>query len=107
MKYNVFIISDAEEDILEIYKYIAQTESIERAESFYQNIQAQCRTLSAFPNRGHIPPELERINVYEYREIHCYPYRILYQARQSDVFIHCVLDGRRELQELLEKRLLR
>lgn len=25
----------------------------------------------------------------------------------SDVFIHCILDGRRELQELLEQRLLR
>lgn len=107
MKYKVFVVADAEEDIFEIYQYIAATESVKKAESVYQNILATCLSLSELPNRGHVPPELERINVHEYREIHCNPFRILYQIRQSEVYIHCVLDGRREVQELLEKRLLR
>jgi toxin ParE1/3/4 len=42
-----------------------------------------------------------------FREIHFKPYRIIYQIVESDVYIHAVLDGRRDLQELLEIRLLR
>jgi toxin ParE1/3/4 len=45
--------------------------------------------------------------VREYREIHFKPYRIIYQIVGRKVFIHCVLDGRRALQEVLEHRLLR
>jgi toxin ParE1/3/4 len=53
--------------------------------------------LFGMANRGHTPPELERIGIYEYREIHYKPYRIIYQIIESDVYVHCVLDGRREL----------
>ena len=35
------------------------------------------------------------------------PYRIIYQIVGRKVFIHCVLDGRRNLQDILERRLLR
>ena len=105
--YKVFIIEDAEEDILEIYDYIALTESSEVAENIHNNLRDKCLSLSDMPSRGHIPPELERISIYEYREIHYKPYRIIYQVRETGVYIHCILDGRRELQELLEKRLLR
>jgi len=34
-------------------------------------------------------------------------YRIIYEVVESNVFVHCVLDGRRSLQELLEMRLLK
>ena len=64
-------------------------------------------SLAELPNRGHIPPELDRIGVVEYREIHFKPYRIIYQVIESKVYIHCILDGRRELHELLEKRIIR
>jgi mRNA-degrading endonuclease RelE of RelBE toxin-antitoxin system len=37
-------------------------------------------SLADNPERGHIPPELERIGVYEYREIHVKVYRIIYQV---------------------------
>ena len=107
MSYEVFIIADAEQDILDIYNFIALSDSIQKAEYVYNNIQEKCLSLSELPNRGHLPPELERIGVNEYREIHFKPYRIIYQLLESNVYIHCVLDGRRELQALLEKRLLR
>ena len=107
MKYIVYLISDAEEDIIDIYDYISISDSIEKAEYLFQKIKETCLSLSGLPNRGHIPPELERIGVVEYREIHFKPYRIIYQVVESNVYIHCILDGRRELQELLEKRIIR
>jgi len=107
MTIKVNIIADAEQDIIGIYDYIATSDPIEKAEYFFQNIEKKCSSLVRLPNRGHSPPELERIGIYEYREIHFKPYRIIYQVINSNVYIHCVLDGRRELQELLERRLLR
>ncbi len=107
MTFKVYIIEDAEQDIIDIYNHIALSDSIEKAEYVLNNIEKKCSSLSKFPNRGHIPPELERIGIFEYSEIHFKPYRIIYQVVDSKVYVHCVLDGRRELQKLLENRLLR
>ena len=107
MKYRVCIISDAEEDIFSIYKYVATNDSIQKADLLLQNIEEKISNLSELANRGHTPPELEHIGIYEYREIHFKPYRVIYQIIELDVYVHCVLDGRRDLEDLLQERLLR
>ncbi|MFA6473101.1 MAG: type II toxin-antitoxin system RelE/ParE family toxin [Candidatus Latescibacterota bacterium] len=107
MRYNIYVVSDAEEDLWDIYRYVSLSDSIEKAEYLINKLQETCQYLSESPKRGHIPPELERIGVVEYREIHFKPYRIIYQIIKSNVYIHCILDGRRELQELLERRFIR
>jgi toxin ParE1/3/4 len=107
MNYKVYIISDAEEDILSIYKYVSTNDSMENAEYLLGRIEEKCISLREYTGRGHIPPELERVGVFNYREIHFKPYRIIYEVIDSNVFVHCVLDGRRSLQELLEIRLLK
>lgn len=107
MKYKVFLIADAEKDIIEIYDYISQNDSTDKTENLLQKLEETCNSLSQSPNRGHTPPELERIGIYEYQEIHYTHYRIIYQIIESSIFIHCVLDGRRNLQELLSIRILR
>ena len=107
MNFEVFIISDAEEDILKIYHYVFINDSEEKAEYLLNKIEETCLSLRKYPNRGHVLPELERIGIYTYKEIHFKPYRIIYEVTESIVYIHCVLDGRRSLQELLENKLLR
>lgn len=107
MKFSVHIIADAEQDILDIYRYVVRNDSKEKADRLLDNLEKTISKLSATPERGHYPPELERIGVREYREIFFKPYRIIYQVIKSDVYVHCVLDGRRDLQDLLEYRLLR
>lgn len=107
MNYEVLVIADAEEDLYEIYNYVAANDSINKAEYVLTKLEETCYSLSTFPNRGHLPPELERIGIYEYKEIHFKPYRIIYQITESTVYVHCVLDGRRDMQQLLQRRLLR
>ncbi|MBW1704494.1 MAG: type II toxin-antitoxin system RelE/ParE family toxin [Deltaproteobacteria bacterium] len=75
------------------------------AEKFIDQLEEVCFRLEQMSERGHIPRELERIGVNDYREILFKVYRIIYQIIGSDVFIHCILDGRRNLQELLQQRL--
>jgi len=97
MKYDVYLISDAEDDIFDIYHYIARHDSPERAESVFRKLQDTCSSLETMAMRGHAPCELDRINVHHYLEISCKPYRIIYQIIENKVFIHCILDGRRDM----------
>jgi toxin ParE1/3/4 len=107
MKFSVLLVEDAEKDLWEIYFYVAQNDSVEKADRLLDNLERAILKLETLPERGHFPPELERIGVREYREIFFKPYRIIYQVIRSEVFVHCVLDGRRDLQDLLQRRVLR
>jgi toxin ParE1/3/4 len=107
MKFSVIVLPEAEADLLEIYLYVARNDSLSRADTLLDNIENTCAGLNHSPERGHEVSELKRVHVAGFREIHFKPYRVIYQIVQNTVHIHAVLDGRRELQELLELRLLR
>jgi len=107
MKYNIFLAIDAEQDIFDIYQYIFYNDSPKNAEYVFNKIKETIDRLSEFPDRGHLPREFDKINIKDFLEIHFKPYRIIYQISEENVVVHCVLDGRRELEELLHKRLLR
>jgi len=104
---TVNLVIDAETDLFDIYLYVAQHDSVEKADRLLGNLEKTIMRLETTPLRGNYPPELERIGVYEFREIFYKPYRIIYQVVKSDVYVHCVFDGRRDLQDLLQYRLLR
>jgi toxin ParE1/3/4 len=107
MKFTVYLIEEAEADLLDIYHYVAQNDSVENADRLLDRLEDTILKLSTMPLRGHIPPELERIGVLEFREVFFKPYRIIYQIVKSNVYVHCILDGRRDLQDLLQQRVLR
>lgn len=105
--YRVHILAEAEEDVIEICRYIAANDSPERAGQILDRLEALCAGLATQPWRGHVAPELDRIGVSDYREVHFKPWRVIYQIIGLDVFVHGILDGRRNMQALLERRLLR
>lgn len=107
MSFGVFLAAEAEADVFDIYKYVLASDGRDRADHVLAKLQETSTSLTKMPGRGHIPPELERIGVRGFLEIHFKPYRIMYQIVEKNVFIHCVLDGRRALQDVLERRLLR
>ena len=107
MTYQVNIIGDAEDDLFEIYSYILEHDSRKSAEYVFSEIEKICDNLEHMPQRGHVPPELARINVVQFLELHFKPYRVIYEIEGKKVFVHCILDGRRDLQDLLARRLLR
>lgn len=106
-RYRVRITEEAEQDLIDIYRYVATHDSVEKAAYVLDQLESLCSSLAELPLRGHIPPELDRIGVRNYLEVHFKPYRVIYEVIRQDVFIHCVLDGRRDMQSLLERRLVR
>ncbi len=107
MKYRVNFVSDAEEDLLDIYKYVFLNDSEDNAEKLYSELREKCLLLQEFPERGRIPLELDLLEVSDFLEIHCKPYRIIYRIIKKEVFIFCIIDGRRDIQKLLQERFLR
>jgi toxin ParE1/3/4 len=93
--------------LFEIYKFVYLHDSEYNAERIYTKLYEKCLLLQEFPERGNIPPELNLLDVDDFLEIHCKPYRIIYRIIKKEVFVHCIIDGRRDLQKLLQERLLR
>lgn len=106
-KYNVQLDIEAEDDLFDICRYVALNDSIEQADRLFDALKRACYSLRTLPLRGHIPPELQDIGVSQFREIRFKPYRIFYSIERATVTIHSVLDGRRDMQTLLQERLLR
>jgi len=106
-RYRVRIVEDAERDLIDIYHYVELNDSPENAVYILEQLESLCLRLVELPRRGHVPPELNRIGVTDYREVHFKPYRIIYQIIGQDIYVHSVLDGRRDILSLLERRLLR
>jgi toxin ParE1/3/4 len=106
-RYRVRLTEDAEKDLIDIYRYVAVHDSAEDADYVLDQLETLCSQLTELPERGHIPPELDQIGVTNYREVYFKPYRVIYEAIRQDVFIHCILDGRRDMPSLLQRRLIR
>ncbi len=107
MKYKVIIDPQAKEDMREIFFYVSINDSLEIANELLNKIEETCYKLEKFPRRGHIPEELRTTGIKRYLEIHYKPYRIIYEIKKEKIYVHSVLDGRRNIQEVLSNRILR
>ena len=52
------------------------------------------------------PREFHALGIREYRETRFKPYRVIYRIMEKRVYIYVIADGRRDMQTLLERRLL-
>ena len=107
MNYRITLTIVAKSDLRELFRYVEQHDSAEQANKLVNSIEQMITSLETMPQRGHCPLELLRLGNHEYREIHFKPYRIIYSIRTSEVIVNSVLDGRRDIQTLLQQRLLR
>lgn len=107
MKYKVIIDPIAKADLKEIFFFVLKNDGPKLANRLLDNLEAICYKLEKFPERGHIPPELKQTGIKNFLEIHYKPYRIIYEVDKNLVYIHSVIDGRRNIEEVLSNRFLR
>lgn len=91
----------------EIIEFVAHRDSAERADYVLEMLLGVCERLEQHPKRGHFLPELRSLGIKSYRELHFKPYRIIYEVIGRDVFVLLIVDGRRSLRAVQERRLLR
>jgi toxin ParE1/3/4 len=105
-KFEVIIARKAEEDLAGIYRYIALSDGMEQAERIQERLINDILKLESLPARGKIPPEMLKLGIDDYREVQSSPWRIFYYVNGNTVGVVAILDGRRNVEELLQKRLL-
>lgn len=106
MSYQVFLTRDAVRDLEELDEYLATSESAEKADYVLNKIEAVLQRLSESPERGNRPRELLALGLGDYRQVFFKPYRIIYTIRRKDVYVLLIADGRRDMETLLQSRLL-
>ena len=104
-EFRVIWTEQAKTDLEEILLYIAR-ESAEIAARKYEELKIAASRLKDFPQTGRIIPELEEQNITTYRELVVSPWRIMYKIEREEVYILALLDGRRNIEDILLKRQL-
>ena len=104
--FTVYILKSAEQDMLEIAEDVARRASTSTAERLIDGLLECASTLEHFPDRGSIPGELTQLGGREFRQLIFQTYRLIYRVQGGSVFVHVIADGRRDMQQLLERRLL-
>jgi toxin ParE1/3/4 len=106
-RYQVRLTYEAERDLVDLFEYIARKDSVDNAYYVLEKLDTLILSLDQQPERGHYPRELRKRGEKDYREVHFKPYRVIYEIIRNHVVILGCFDGRRDMQLLLERRLLR
>jgi plasmid stabilization system protein ParE len=104
-KYFVKWTAPAREDINEIIDYISLTNP-SYAVKILDKIEDHVKRLDKLPGRYRIVPELERYGYLLYREIIVDYWRIIYKIENDFFYIMLVIDGRRNLEDLILKKIV-
>jgi toxin ParE1/3/4 len=107
MRFEVLLTEHAERDLGELYGYIAEHDIPGNAAHVLDRIEKALQSLSTFPERGSHPRELLALGIREYWQTFFKPYRLIYRIVEHSVHLYLIVDGRRDMQALLARRLLR
>ena len=105
-EFEVLWPETAARDLEEIIAFIA-LDSPTNARRVLAKLEARAESLTIMPHRGRVVPELRDLSLEPWREILERPYRLIYRVSEATVLIMAALDGRRDLEDLLLRRLLR
>ena len=103
-KRKIVISTPALQDIIATLEFLAARQGDEAATAVDELIDKAIVSLQRLPDRGRVVPELERRGISVFREIIARPYRVIYRVVGREVWILAVVDGRRDLDELLYER---
>ena len=102
----VLLTQGAEQDLDDLHDFQSRAAGPDTADRLLDAFEKQIDTLSRFPERGEHPRELLALGIHHYRQLHFKPWRLIYQVQGTQVIIHLIADGRRDMASLLARRLL-
>lgn len=105
MRFDVLLTEHAERDLEELHDYIAEHDTPGNAVRVLDRIDKALHSLSTFPERGSHPKELLALGIREYRQTFFKPYRLIYRIVERRVYVYLIVDGRRDMQTLLARRM--
>jgi toxin ParE1/3/4 len=107
LSHAVLFTRGALHDLQELHAWLERRAGPGRADAVLDRLDRRCLGLAELPTRGNAVPELQSLGIRRYLELHERPWRIVYHVEGHRVLIDAVLDGRRDMQDVLARRLLR
>ena len=107
MPFQVLLTRSAASDLDEICDHLGRHRGLERVDRLLNQLEQALGALADLPHRGSYPPELASLGIRDYRQILVGSYRAIYQVMDDSVYVLLIADGRRDMQTLLQRRLLR
>lgn len=104
--FKVLMTRGAEQDVESIHDYIASFDCLANATRLLDQLLDVVESLSRFPQRGGYPREMAALGIHEFRQVIFKPYRVIYRIVGRQVVIFVIADSRRDMQSLLQQRLL-
>lgn len=102
LKWSETALSDLER----IIEYIAFHDSLAAAVDVHDTLLEKIDALAYFPRRCRVVPELKEIGVARFCELLVEPHRVCFFIEGDRVCLVAVVDGRRDLEQLLVDRAL-
>jgi toxin ParE1/3/4 len=103
---SVLLTEDAAGDLRDIYTYVAEHDSPKKAEYVLDRIEKKFINLADQLKQGGFVKELLNLGIRDFREIFFKPYRIIYRINSDKIYVYLIADGRRDMQTLLQRRIL-
>ena len=107
MGMQVVILESAERDLKDLRSYLVKNFSSEVWRETYGKLKEATRHLQDFPLSGSVPDEMGKFGLTRFRQVVSGRTRIIYEVRQDRIYIHMIVDVRRDMTALLTRRLLR
>lgn len=99
--------SSAAADLRDIVDWLLEKATPTAAMSFLDRVDEKVAQLPMQPESGRVIPELGRQNITKYREVIVSPWRVFYTTTDDSVLLLAVIDGRRNIEDVLLRRNLR
>ncbi len=104
--FKVLWAKSAQNDLEQIIEYI-KIDNIDTAKNVFLELKSECDELYYFPEKFRVVPELQKINIIQYREVIYKRWRVVYKITGANIYILFVIDSSRNVEDLLLQRLLK
>ena len=105
-KYRVLLTGGAGRDLEALYDYVVRSDGFSQARHLLDRLMETVESLARFPQRGSHPKELAALGIKEYWQVLFKPYRVIYRVIDRRVIIYLIVEGRRDMQSVLARKLL-
>ena len=106
MKYEIIWSKDAGDELVEIISYIKYNTGKVTAEKIYSKIMNEIKLVSVNPKARIISPLLKEFGINYIHQLNINPWIIYYKAESNKMEIISIIDGRRNLEEILYKKMM-
>jgi toxin ParE1/3/4 len=106
MKHEVIWSKDAGDELIEIISYIKYNTGKITAEKIYKKITNEIKKVSENPGARRVSPLLKGFGIIDIHQFNIHPWVIYYRVRKDTMEIITIIDGRRNLEEILYKKII-